>query len=99
MNKKYGYIGKLKAIEGKGNELREILSKASEHLKSDPTCHLYLVSMKADEPETVYVTEVWESKEDQENSLKDETVKGLIGQAMPILDGMPEAGKVVDAWW
>jgi quinol monooxygenase YgiN len=41
---------------------------------------------------SVYITEIWDSKEDHDNSLKVEGVRELIMKVMPILDGQPNKG-------
>ena len=90
MANKYGLYGKLQAQAGKGKELGEILLKAAELVEKAKGCHLYLVGKTADNPDGIYVIEVWDSKEDHDNSLKLPGVRELITQAMPILHGKPE---------
>jgi len=89
---KYGLHGKLKATEGNGDKLATILLGAAKLVSTATGCHLYIVSKSKDEEDTVWVTEVWDSKEDHDNSLKQDRVRELISQAMPILDGRPEKG-------
>ena len=96
MSNKYGLHGKLTATEGNGDQLATILLEASRLVSTAKGCHLYLVSRDKNEKEAVWVTEVWDSKEDHDNSLKVEGVKELISQAMPILDGMPEKGQELE---
>jgi quinol monooxygenase YgiN len=91
MANKYGLYGKLQAQAGKGQELSEILLKAAKLMEQAKGCILYIVSKTANNPDTtVYVIEVWDSKEDHDNSLKLPGVRELISQAMPILDGKPD---------
>ena len=45
---------------------------------------------------SVYVTEIWESKDDHDNSLKVKGVRELIMKAMPILDGQPTKGQELE---
>jgi quinol monooxygenase YgiN len=90
---KYLLHGKLVAQPGHGEQLRSILLKASEQVSASPGCRLYLISRDESDPDTVWVTEVWESKEDHAHSLQDEGVKELITHAMPILKGKPEGGQ------
>lgn len=90
--KKYGLHGKLKAIPGKGEALAEILVQASTLVSHAKGCHLYLVSRDPKDEESVWVTEVWDSKEDHDQSLNVEGVRELISKAIPILDGQPEKG-------
>jgi len=93
---KYLLHGKLKAKEGKGEELSSILLLAAQSVEAAKGCQLYLISKDQQDKESVWVTEVWDSKEDHDNSLKLENVRALIGQAMPILDGMPQKGQELE---
>ena len=93
---KYGLHGHLKATKGNDEKLAEILLKAAELVAKAKGCHLYLISRDTDEQDTIWITEVWDSKEDHDNSLKADEVRALIGQAMPLLDGMPQGGQVLD---
>ncbi|MBD1399032.1 antibiotic biosynthesis monooxygenase [Pontibacter sp. JH31] len=96
MSKKYGLHGKLKATAGNGEKLAAILLEASQLVSTAKGCHLYLISKDRKEEEAVWVTEVWDSKEDHDNSLNVEGVRALISQAMPILDGMPQKGQELE---
>ncbi len=89
---KYGLHGKLQATEGKGDELAAILLKASELVEKKSSCHLYLVAKDSKDPDCIWVTEVWDTKEAHDQSLKMEEIKSLINEAMPILKEMPSGG-------
>ena len=52
--------------------------------------------MEAFEKHAIWVSEIWDSKEDHDNSLKVKGVMELIGQAMPLLDGKPEKGEALN---
>lgn len=86
----------MKALSGNGDNLASILLEAAQLVSTAKGCHLYLVSRDTKEAEAVWVTEVWDSKEDHDNSLKVEGVRELIGRAMPLLDGMPEKGQELE---
>ena len=90
---KYGLHGKLTAKSGKGNELAGILLEASKLVSKAKGCQLYLVSTDPTEENMVWITEVWDSQEDHDNSLKMPGVRELIGKAIPILDGPPTQGQ------
>ena len=94
--KKYGLHGKLKASEGNGAKLASILLEASRLVSTAKGCHLYIISEDKNEKDAVWVTEVWDSKEDHDDSLKVEGVRELISQAMPILDGPPQKGQELE---
>ncbi|CAN5729916.1 antibiotic biosynthesis monooxygenase [soil metagenome] len=90
--KKYGLHGKLKATVGKGEELASILKEASALVSTAKGCHLYMVSQDPKDGDAIWVTEVWDSKEDHDQSLHIAGVRELISKAIPILDGQPEKG-------
>jgi len=93
---KYGLHGKLTAAEGKADQLAELLIQASELVAKTQGCHLYVISKDQTEPNSVWITEIWDSKEDHANSLKLDRVRALIGQAIPLLAGNPQGGQELD---
>ena len=90
---KYALHGKLVAQEGKGNELSKILLDAAALMKSAEGCHLYVVGIDENNPDEIWITEIWDSKVDHDNSLNVPGVRELIGKAIPILNGSPEKGQ------
>ena len=90
---KYFLHGKLTAKKGQGENLANILLEASKLVSTAEGCRLYVIGLDEKNLEHVYVTEIWDSKEDHDNSLKVEGVKELIVKAMPILDGQPTKGE------
>lgn len=93
---KYGLHGMLKATNGNRDKLAKILIEASKLVSTVKGCHLYMVSKDKSDKNAVWVTEVWNSKEDHDNSLNIESVKELISQAMPLLDSKPEKGQELE---
>lgn len=94
-DEKYGLHGKLVATPGKGDELAAILQQASAMMATAKGCHLYMVSKDTLKEEVVWITEVWDTKEDHDHSLSHPGVRELISKAIPILDGQPEKGMEV----
>ena len=92
----YLYHGKLTAKAGQGQELADILVEASKLVRTLPGSRMYVVSRSADEPEAIFITEIWDSKEDHDHSLKLPGVQELIKKAFPILDGMPGRGQELE---
>ncbi|WP_439559390.1 putative quinol monooxygenase [Dyadobacter sp.] len=88
--------GKLTAKPGHADELAGILLEASELVSDAKGCKLYVIGKDAAELNAVYVTEIWDSKEDHDNSLKHDQVRALISRAMPILDGAPSKGQELE---
>jgi len=95
MSTRYGLHGKLTATEGNRDKLATILLEASRLVSNAKGCQLYMVSIDGDDANAVWVTEAWDSKEDHDNSLQVVGVRELIGQAMPLLAGMPQKGQVL----
>lgn len=90
---KYGLHGKLVAQKGKGETLTEILLQAAELVDKTGTCHLYLVAKDENNPVTIWITEMWDSKEAHDQSLQNEEIRALIMTAIPLLNGQPEKGQ------
>jgi quinol monooxygenase YgiN len=93
---KYGLHGKLTATAGNQDKLASILLQAATLVSTAKGCHLYLVSQDNSDPDAVWITEVWDSKEDHDSSLHAPGVKELITQAMPLLNGRPQKGQELE---
>ena len=87
---------KLTAKQDCTKKLIEILIKASELVSAMKGCRLYAVSRDKERSNTVYITEIWESKTAHDESLKDTRVMSLIGQALPWIDGQPQPGQELE---
>ncbi len=96
MSNKYLLHGKLMAKSGHRDALAAILIQASQMVATAKGANFYVVSKDETEPNAVYVTEIWDSKEDHDNSLNVEGVRELIMKAMPILDGLPVKGQELE---
>jgi quinol monooxygenase YgiN len=90
----YGLTGKLTALPGKRDELLASMLKAADLVTDAPGCEIYLVSTSPDETDTVWVTELWRSEADHDDSLQIEGVAELIGQVRPILAGPPQGTRL-----
>ena len=80
--KMYGLIGKMVAVEGKREELIKILVDGTSKM---PGCISYIVAKDSRDPEGIWVTEVWDSKESHANSLKLQEVKDAIAKGRPLI--------------
>lgn len=83
---KYLLHGKLTAKAGHAEELATILIEASKLVSTANGCKLYVISKDKEDSNSIYVTEIWDSKQDHDNALKIDAVRALIIKAMPILD-------------
>lgn len=85
---KLARYGKATAQPGQGAALAEKLLSAAEQCRSVPGCELYLVNRAADDPDTIWVTEVWSDQDALDASLSGEETRELIAQARPLIAAM-----------
>lgn len=96
MKNKYLLHGKLTAKSGHREELADILIQASQLVSTANGCKLYVIGKDENDADSVFVTEIWDTKEDHDNALKVEGVRELIMKAMPILEGQPTKGQELE---
>jgi quinol monooxygenase YgiN len=88
----YSLIGSLKAQPGKGEDLVGALLEASKMIRDAPGLHSWVVHSDPGEPDRVWMTEVWDSKEAHDASLRMPGVMEHIQATMKIVAGPPERG-------
>jgi len=74
------------ALPGRGDELVDGLLRAAALLEGFDGCELYVINRAADDPDTVWVTEIWSSREALDASLQLPGVPELIGEVLPLVD-------------
>ena len=82
----YGYIASMKTKPGHRNEVVDILLSGADGLRQ-AGCDLYVVSVSDTDDVTIWVSEVWQSKQKHDASLQLPDTKAAIGKAMPMLTG------------
>ncbi|MFD1738868.1 putative quinol monooxygenase [Bacillus salitolerans] len=85
---KFGLFGKLIAKDGERETLVNILLEAAESMENLDECEVYLVNVSSDEPNSVFVYEVWKDENAHKASLSLEVTQTLIQRAKPIIAGM-----------
>src|SRR5688572_22375295 len=85
----YGLLNKLTAKPGKRDEVIGILLESGK-LIDDPACLMYMVSEAVDDPNVIYVTDLWTSKDLHRQALQAPELRAFIEKAIPLLEGMPE---------
>ena len=93
---KYFLHGKLSAKEGQGDVLADILLQGAKSLSAVKGCISYFISKDPGNNNTIWTTEIWESKEDHDNSIFMDEVRILISLAQPLIDGQPEKGQELE---
>lgn len=82
----FANAGSLGAVPGRRDELVAHLTRRSDVLR-DLGCRLYEVGVNDDEPDTVFVVELWDSAAAHRGSLQLPDVQAAIAQARPLLSG------------
>jgi quinol monooxygenase YgiN len=86
----YGMTGKLSAQPGKRKAFVNILLKSADIVGSLPGCRLYAVAEDLADETTIWVMEIWDDKESHDESLKNDQIRSLIAEAMPLMAGKPK---------
>jgi quinol monooxygenase YgiN len=83
----YGLIVKITAAPGQRQALATILLESTAGM---PGCFSYIIANDAADENTIWVTEVWDSKGSHDASLSVPTVKDAIGRATPLVAGFSQ---------
>lgn len=82
----FANAGTLGAVPGRRDELVAHLTRHSEVL-GGLGCLTYEVGVNDEQPDTVFVVELWTSKDAHRGSLGEPAVRASIEQAKPLLSG------------
>jgi len=82
----FANVGTIGTVPGKRDELVAHLT-ARSHLLATLGCHLYEVGVNDEQPDTVFVMELWERAEAHRASLQTPEIQESIAQARPLLSG------------
>lgn len=84
MEETYGIIGEMKAQPGKRSELIGYLLAGTRDM---PGNIAYMIAEDISDPDALWITEVWKTKTDHENSLKLPSVQDAIAKGRPLIAG------------
>lgn len=85
----YGLVGKFSAQPGRRDDLVGYLLQAARLLEQNPGCIHYVVST-SEEPEAVWVSEVWADEAAHDASLEPEDIQALVQKARPLIASMSD---------
>lgn len=77
----YGLIGRIRAVDGRRDDLANILVGMGQL----PGCLSYVVATEESDPAAIWVTEVWESAEAHAASLELPAVQAAIERGRPLI--------------
>ncbi|MCL6444498.1 MAG: antibiotic biosynthesis monooxygenase [Alicyclobacillus sp.] len=87
---KLGLYTKFTTHEGQRDSLAEMLLEAARGMGSVEGCKLYVVNIPDDEPNSVWVTEIWSDPSAHQASLSLDEAKALIQRARPLIAGVEQ---------
>lgn len=83
----YGLIGKMKTVSGQRDALVSILL---EGVAGMPGCLSYVIANDPDDPDAIWITEVWDSQASHQASLTLPPVQEAIAKGRPLIAGFAE---------
>jgi quinol monooxygenase YgiN len=83
----FASFGTLGVMPGQRDAVVELLTRSNSEIAGEAGCLLYEVGVNDDEPDAVFVIELWTSAEAHQASLRMESVRAAITEAMPLLSG------------
>ncbi len=81
-----GRYAKAIAKPGQGDALAERLLDVAEGLRTTPGCELYVINRVPDEPDVIWVTELWSGQEELDASLETEEAKAGIPEVRAMIE-------------
>ncbi len=84
----FGMIGKMRATAGERDALIALLLEGTQAM---PGCLSYIVAKDAADPDAIWITEVWDSRESHRASLQLPEIRAVIARARPLIAGFESA--------
>ena len=85
---RFGLCGTMIAQAGQRDALLVLLLEAAGLVADAPGCEVWIVNLMPDNPDALWVTEVWRSEADHAASLTDDAVREIIARANPLIARM-----------
>ena len=88
----YGLIGKITAVSGQRDELAALLLEGTGAM---PGCFSYVIATDPNDPDGLWITEVWDSSESHRASLSLPSVQAAIAKGRPLIAGFSDRVETV----
>jgi len=86
----YGLIGKFTTQPGRRDDVIGVIRTGTGAM---PGCRVYSIVPDPIDPDTIWISEVWENQESHQASLQLAEVQSAIREAMPLITGMESLAK------
>lgn len=83
----YGLIGRMLAVEGRREQLLAVLLEGNAAM---PGCRSYVIARDPGSDDGIWISEVWDSREQHQASLHLPHVQATIAKAKPMIAGFAE---------
>lgn len=85
-----GRYVKITANGGQGDELAQAMLRVADSLRAAPGCELYLINRSPEQPDVIWVTELWLDQESLDASLeglRSEAGRAQMAEVMALAGG------------
>jgi quinol monooxygenase YgiN len=89
-SERVGRYVRMVAVEGQGPELAKALLRVADGMAAQPGCQAYVVNAAPDEPDTVWVTEVWSDAASSEAALARDLGEAGLADVLELLAAPPD---------
>jgi quinol monooxygenase YgiN len=90
----FALFNRLTAKPGERARVVEILLESGKLFDDNSACRLYLAAESADDPNLIWVADLWTSEEEHAEALEAPDMRPFVEECMPLLEGMPEQIRV-----
>lgn len=89
-SERVGRYVRMVALEGQGTELAGALLRVADDMAAQPGCLAYVVNATPDEPDVVWVTEMWSDAASSEAALSRDIGESGLGDVLALLTAPPD---------
>jgi quinol monooxygenase YgiN len=86
----HGLINRMITKPGARDRVVELMIESGKLFDDNAACLLYYVWESADDPNLIWVTDLWTSEEEHTAAMAQPEMRPYVDEAMPLLEGMPE---------
>jgi quinol monooxygenase YgiN len=94
-SERIGRYVRMVALPGQGAALADSLLRVAANMGRSPACEMYVVNRSVDEPDVVWITEIWRDEAGADAALGGELGEVGIGDVMALLAGPPDLIEVL----
>ena len=90
----FALLNQLTAKPGKRSDVVRLLLESGRSFDDNDACLLYLVTESEDDPDVIWVVDLWTNEEEHEAALQAPEMRPFVAEALPLLVGPPEQTRI-----